>query len=98
MRTTKNTIMEKIILILIFLALLSCRKTFAHLTDFNWIDYWGLMEDKETYETIFSEDGDILGTKEVVLQNPSIFVGIDEGGGGLITFKNGKYEWIYQAD
>lgn len=73
-------------------------KSFAHLTDFNWIDYWGLMEDKETYETTFSKDGDILGTKEVVLQNPSIFVGIDEGGGGLITFINGKYEWIHQAD
>lgn len=73
-------------------------KPLANLKDLNWVDYWALVKDKETGETTFSENGDILGSKEVKLQNPSIFVGRDEEGGGLITFRNGKYEWIHKAD
>jgi hypothetical protein len=65
--------------------------------DCNWVDYWGLVEDKETIETTFNEDGDVSGTKEIKLQNPSIILGADEVGGGLITFKNGKYVWIHQS-
>lgn len=70
---------------------------FAHMTEFDWIDYWGLVEDKETSETTFTEDGDVLGSKDVKLQNPSIVLGADELGGGLITFLNGKYVWIHQT-
>ena len=65
--------------------------------DCNWVDYWGIVEDKETIETTFTEEGDVLGTKEIKLQNPSIVLGADEVGGGLITFKNGKYVWIHQT-
>jgi hypothetical protein len=72
-------------------------KQFAHMTEFDWVDYWGLVEDKVTSETTFSEDGDVLGSKDVKLQNPSIALGADEQGGGLITFKNGKYVWIHQT-
>lgn len=72
-------------------------KQFAHMTEFDWVDYWGLVEDKETSETTFTEDGDVLGSKEVKLQNPSIVLGADEVGGGLITFINGKYVWIHQT-
>lgn len=73
-------------------------KPFAHMTEFNWADYWALVEDRKTSETTFKENGDILGGKEVKLQNSSIFVARDEEGGGLITFRNGKYEWVHQAD
>lgn len=73
-------------------------KSFAHLTEFNWVDYWGLVEDKETGETTFTEEGEVLGSREVTLQNVSIFVGKKEVGGGLITFRNGNYKWIHQAD
>jgi hypothetical protein len=72
-------------------------KPFAHMTEFDWVDYWGLVEDKETSETTFTEDGDVLGSKEVKLQNPSIALGANEAGGGLITFINGKYVWIHQS-
>lgn len=71
---------------------------FAHLTEFNWVDYWELVEDSIAYETTFTPGGDVLGSKEVKLQHPSIFIGADEAGGGLITFRNGKYEWVHQAD
>lgn len=72
-------------------------KEFAHLTEFNWVDYWGFVEDKVTSEVTFSEDGDVLGSKVVKLQNPSIALGANELGGGLITFMNGKYVWIHQT-
>jgi hypothetical protein len=72
-------------------------KLFAHMTEFDWVNYWGLVEDKETSETTFKKDGDILGSKEVKLQNPSIALGADEVGGGLITFLKGKYVWIHQT-
>lgn len=72
-------------------------KQFAHMTEFDWVVYWGLVEDRETSETTFTEDGDVLGSKDVKLQNPSIVLGADESGGGLITFMNGKYVWIHQT-
>ena len=72
-------------------------KQFAHMTEFDWVDYWGLVEDKETSETTFTEDGDVLDSKTVKLKNPSIALGKDEVGGGLITYRNGKYEWIHQT-
>lgn len=72
-------------------------KSFGSMTDFNWVDYWGLVEDNETTETTFTEEGDILGSQKIELKNPSIVVGKDEVGGGLITFRNGGYEWIHQT-
>lgn len=70
---------------------------FAHMTEFDWVDYWGLVLDKETSETTFTEDGDVLGSEDVKLPNPSIALGKDEVGGGLITYMNGKYVWIHQT-
>ena len=72
-------------------------ESFAHFTEFNWVDYWGLVEDKETNENMFDDDGDLLGSQAVELQNPSIVLHKEELGGGLITFKNGKYVWIHQT-
>lgn len=72
-------------------------KQFSHMTEFDWVDYWGLVEDKETSETAFTVDGDVLYCKTVNLKNPSIALGKDEVGGGLITYLNGKYVWIHQT-
>lgn len=65
--------------------------------DFSWVDYWGIVRDSITYEIII-ENAEILGDTIVQLDNPSIVVRKEEVGGGLITFRNGKYEWIHQAD
>jgi hypothetical protein len=70
---------------------------FAHLTDFNWVDFWGLVQDSTTYEMIFNET-DILGDTIVRLDNPSIVVRKEEAGGGIITFDKGIYKWIHQSD
>ena len=72
-------------------------KLFEHLTEFDWVDYWGLVDDRETSETTFAENGDVSGSKEVKLQNPSIALGADDVVGGLLTFINGKYVWIHQT-
>ena len=71
-------------------------KQFAHLKDFNWVDYWGLTEDSSTYEILFNEAG--IYDTITGLENPSIVVRKEEVGGGLITFINGQYKWIHQSD
>jgi hypothetical protein len=71
-------------------------KQLDHLTDFNWVDFWGLVRDKSTYEIIFNESG--LSDTLINLNNPSIVVRREEVGGGVITFKEGEYIWIHQAD
>ena len=65
--------------------------------DCNWVDNWGLNQDRKTYEITFTEDGDILGSRDVRLQNPAIVLGADGAGGGVIAFLNGKYVWINQS-
>jgi hypothetical protein len=49
-------------------------KQFAHLTEFNWVDFWGLVEDRETSETTFMEDGDVLGSKWKICLDSSILL------------------------
>lgn len=72
---------------------------FAHLTNFNWVDFWGVLKDSTTFEIIFdNKTGDILGDTITKLKNKSIFVEEDEVGGGVITNENDKYKWIHQSD
>jgi hypothetical protein len=65
--------------------------------DFSWVDYWAVVQDSTTYEVIII-DSEINGDTIVSLEHPSIVVRKEEVGGGVITFKNGKYQWIHQAD
>ena len=70
---------------------------FGYLTEFNWVDFWGLVEDSTTYEIII-EEAIITGDTTARLSNPSIVVRKEEVGGGVITFRNGRYEWVHQSD
>jgi hypothetical protein len=65
--------------------------------NFEWVDTWGATADSSTYEVLF-KDGEISGSKRVALDCFSIVLRKEEQGGGIITFKNGKYQWIHQAD
>jgi hypothetical protein len=65
--------------------------------DFRWVDYWGVLYDSVSFE-ILIEDGEVIGDTFVDLTNPSIFLRQSEFGGGLITFYDGRYRWIHQAD
>jgi hypothetical protein len=65
--------------------------------DFSWVDFWGTTEDRETYEIVI-KDSEIIGDKTTKLDNNSIFVRKDEVGGGVITYKDGKFIWVHQSD
>lgn len=73
-------------------------KSFGEMrSDFSWVDYWGLIEDRETYEIVI-KDNEIIGSKTTKLENNSIFVRKDEVGGGVVTYKEGKFIWVHQSD
>lgn len=65
--------------------------------DLNWVDYWGLVKDSSTFKIII-KNSEVVGDTIIKLDNPSIAVRKTESGGGLITFRKGRYEWIHQAD
>jgi hypothetical protein len=78
-------------------------KKFAHLTDFDWVNYWGVLKDSSTNEVEFDNNsGDILGSKTVQLKNISIFLRQDDNeegsGGGIITYEDNNYKWIHQTE
>ncbi|KAA3440192.1 hypothetical protein [Rufibacter hautae] len=76
---------------------IGCGKEFEEMSDdFSWVDSWGVVKDKETFEIII-ENAEIVGERKFILDNPSIFVMKHENG-GIITFKNGHYEWVHQSD
>lgn len=65
--------------------------------DFSWVDHWSITRESTTFEIVIV-DGEVQGDTLVQLSYPSILLSQEEVGGGLITFRNGKYEWIHQAD
>jgi len=66
-------------------------------SDFNWVDFWGTLDDKETFEIIV-KDGDIMGERKTKLKHTSLFVRKEESGGGVIIFLNKNYKWVHQSD
>ena len=65
--------------------------------NFDWVDFWGTTNDKKTFEILIKDD-EVVGEQNVYLENTSLFVRKDEVGGGVITYKQGKYIWIHQSD
>lgn len=74
------------------------KKFYAGGDDFRWVDTWQLIPAGETWETTFEPNGDVLGERKVILENDSLKICVDEGGCGVITYKNGQYIWVHQAD
>jgi len=63
----------------------------------GWVNLWCVVSDKETFE-ILVEDGELVGDKIVNLERPSVYVGKEEAGGGIITYRNGELYWVHQSD
>jgi hypothetical protein len=61
--------------------------------DFSWASFWALTGDKELEEHLLK--GAVrkhrLGPYSLVIQR-------DEVGGGVVTFKDGQYQWIHMTD
>ena len=65
--------------------------------DLEWADYWQLYAKPSTVETLFGKNGDVAGSRNVRLLRPTIEVGQDELGGGMIYWDGRKYIWIHQT-
>ncbi len=72
-------------------------KPFAHLTDLDWVDFWGYTYDSTTTKVLV-EKSQVAGSREIKLQHPSIIIRSDDFGGGLISFIDGTFQWVHQAD
>jgi hypothetical protein len=66
------------------------------LDDLNWADSWGLLNDKYTFN-VQVKDGELSGAEKVYLDNPSLVISKTDVGGGVITFKDGKFIWLNQS-
>ncbi len=64
----------------------------------GWVNLWCTVKDKKVWEVLFTEDGDIDKDTIVNLERPSIYIGKEEAGGGIITYRNEKLYWIHQSD
>jgi hypothetical protein len=64
----------------------------------GWVDTWCVVSDKEVWEVLFKEDGDIDKDTIINLERPSIYIGKEEAGGGIITYRNGRLYWVHQSD
>ena len=74
------------------------RRFYAAGDDFSWVNRWEVVKSGKTREATFKNNGDVLGTKIITLQNISIRLCEDEGGCGIVSYKGGKYIWVHQAD
>ena len=78
--------------------LIGCGHAFEEMgDDFSWVEQWGILRDKSTYEIVI-KDAEIIGGEQFMLDNPSVYVRKAEVGGGVITFKDGRFTWVHQAD
>ena len=63
----------------------------------NWVNLWCIVYDKETYEVIIN-NWEMEGEPMVKMGSPGIYIGRQEEGGGMITYKDGELYWIHLAD
>jgi len=66
--------------------------------DIGWVDLWCAVKDKKVWEVLITEEGDIDKDTIVSLERPSIYIGKEEAGGGIITYRNGNLYWVHQSD
>lgn len=64
----------------------------------DWVNFWGVVKVKKTWEVLFTATGDLEKDTVVQLEHPSIYIGKREVGGGIITFKEDKVRWVHQSD
>lgn len=70
--------------------------------DTNWLNGWRLYKAKVAYQTVFSDDGDIAGSKKVKISYPAISIyALQDGSeiaGALIYWNGEKYVSIHQGE
>lgn len=70
--------------------------------NFDWLKGWSLYKEKVAYETTFTKEGDILGSRKIKLIRPAFFIhDLQDGAptaGGIIYWTGKKYLWIHQGE
>lgn len=70
--------------------------------DFSWLNGWQIYKEKTAYETCLNKDGDLTGSKKIMLQRPALYLyQIKDGtpySGGIIYWNDKKYIWIQQGE
>ena len=66
--------------------------------DFGRAIYWDIFNQMKTQEVIFKDNGDVAGTREVILERPAINILEEDGSGGLIYFDGEMFTWIHQGN
>ena len=68
----------------------------------NWVNGWKIYRNKYAYKTLTNADGDLMGSKKILLKYPAIYLYALEDGaeeGGLVFYWDGKkYSFIHQGD
>lgn len=64
----------------------------------DWVDEWGLLRDELTWQVLNLDNGDIDKDTIIRLQNPGVYIGKVDGGGGVITVMDEEPMWIHQSD
>ena len=80
----------------------SGKDVMADFDDFNWIGQFEILKKRTlVWDNVIA--GEIIGGEQVpqnkkfILKTDGIFMHVDEAsGGGIIYFKNGKYNWLQQ--
>ena len=79
--------------------LIGAGNSFVHVgDDFKFVELWKVYRNRIVELTEFTEDGDILGNKEIKIENDAILVSKSESASSLIAWQNGKYVWLHTGD
>ncbi len=79
---------------------LGCNEDIPHgfPNEVDWVDHWCVVSDSKVSEMLFFENGDVDKDTLIDLERSSIFIGMEEVGGGIITYLNKQWYWVQQAN
>ena len=64
--------------------------------DFNHMDIWKINRQKEIIGTEVNENGELIDSKPILLEFPSINILKSESGGGIIYWNGNEFEYVHQ--
>lgn len=68
------------------------------LDNMNWLDILELENNKTQHETLFDEETfDVIGDRKVTIPYTGVSIRKQEASGGLLYFKDGKYNYLHQG-
>lgn len=79
--------------------IVGCGNSFGPgIDNLEWIDFWKVVDRGLTQEITFLDNGDVEGSRDVMLKHSALSVREEEGSGGLIYYNGEAFIWIHQGD